>query len=111
MASDQSDDLFPHLRNPEGTQTINERCVLRTQDGYRVVFVSGIPLAHYAVGDSMSEAHAMVNLVDQGWANQNEVAKAFGCSERTLRRHQRRFEEGGLPALGRGSGYPRGRAR
>ncbi len=53
----------------------------------------------------------MVNLVDQGWADQNDVAKAFGCSVRTLRRHQRRFDEGGLAALGRTGGYPRGRSR
>ena len=111
MTSDKSDDLFPHLLNPEGTQIINDRCVLRTQDGYRVVLVSGMPLAHYAVGDDMSEAHAMVNLVDQGWADQNDVAKTFGCSVRTLRRQQRRFEEDGLPALGRARGYPRGQPR
>ena len=111
MASDKTDDLFPRIRNPEGTQVINERCLLRTQDGYRVVLVSGIPLAHYAVNDRMSEAHAMVNLVDQGWADQNDVANAFGCSARTLRRHQSRFEQGGLAALGRSDGYPRGRAR
>jgi len=111
MPSDNSDDLFPHLLNPEGTQFINERCLLRTQDGFRVVLVSGIRLAHYTVGDHMSEAHAMVSLVDQGWADQNDVAMAFGCSVRTLRRHQRRFEEGGLPALGKTRGYPRGRAR
>ena len=111
MPSDNSDDLFPHLLNPEGTQIINERCLLRTQDGFRVVLVSGIRLAHYIMGDHMSEAHAMVSLVDQGWADQNDVAMAFGCSVRTLRRHQRRFEEGGLPALGKARGYPRGRAR
>ena len=111
MTSDQSDDLFPTIRNPEGTHVINGRCSLRTQDGSRVVLVSGMPLAQYAVGDRMSEALAMVNLVDQGWADQDDVAKAFGCSARTVRRHQRRFEEGGLPALGRSDGYPRGRAR
>jgi transposase len=111
MASDKSDDLFPHLLSPEGTQYINDRCVLRTQDGLRVVLVSGISLAHYAVGDYMAEAHAMVSLVDQGWADQNDVARAFGCSVRTLRRHQRRFDEGGLPALGRARGYPSGRPR
>jgi transposase len=111
MTSDQSDDLFPTIRNPEGTHVINGRCSLRTQDGSRVVLVSGMPLAQYAVGDRMSEALAMVNLVDQGWADQDDVAKAFGCSARTVRRHQRRFEEGGLPALGRSDGYPRGRPR
>jgi len=53
----------------------------------------------------------MVSLVDQGWADQKEVARAFGCSPRTVRRHQRRFEEGGLAALGRSGGYPCGRPR
>ena len=111
MTSDTSDDLFPHIRNPKGHHVINARCSLRTQNGCRMVLVSGMPLAQYAVGDRMSEALAMVNLVDQGWADQDDVAKAFGCSVRTVRRHERRFEEGGLPALGRSGGYPRGRAR
>jgi transposase len=68
-------------------------------------------LAQYAVGDGMAEAHAMVSLVDQGWANQVEIAAAFQCSTRTIRRNQRRFEENGLAALGQGRGYPRGRPR
>jgi transposase len=111
MAKSQNDDLFPEVRNPHGTCVINERCLIRTQDDYRVVSVSGVVLAQYAVTDRMAEAHAMVSLVDQGWADQNDVARVFGCSVRTLRRHQRRFEEGGLAALGRVAGYPRGRAR
>lgn len=90
---------------------VSERCRLQTQGGYRVVSVSGVVLAHYSVGDRMSEALAMVNLVDQGWAQQKEVARAFGCSQRTVRRCQRRFGSGGLQALGRASGYPKGRAR
>jgi transposase len=85
--------------------------VIRTQDGHRVVVVSGVALAQYTVGDRMAEAHAMVSLVEQGWADQNDVARAFGCSARTVRRHQRRFESGGLPALGRPSGYPKGHGR
>jgi DNA-binding CsgD family transcriptional regulator len=76
-----------------------------------VVVVAGVVTAHYGLGDRMAEAHAMVSLVEQGWADQNDVARAFGYSPRTLRRHQRRFEAGGLAALGRGSGYPRGRHR
>jgi transposase len=59
----------------------------------------------------MAEAHAMVNLVEQGWADQNDVARAFGYSARTLRRDQCRYEEGGLAALGQPRGYPAGRAR
>jgi len=111
VASDRNDDLFPDLRNPEGACFVNPRCLIRTQGGHRVVVVSGMPLAQYAVGDRMSEARAMVSLIDLGYADQNEVAKAFGYSARTLRRNQRRFEEGGLAALGRPGGYPRGRAR
>ncbi len=53
----------------------------------------------------------MVSLVEQGWANQNEVARAFHCSARTVRRDQRRFEDGGLAALGQPSGFPKGRHR
>src|SRR5712692_7265769 len=111
MANLRNDDLFPEVRNPPGTCVINERCLVRTQDGYRIVSVSGVVLAQYAVTDRMAEAHAMVSLVDQGWADQNDVARSFGCSVRTVRRHQRRFEEGGLAALGQDRGYPQGRAR
>ncbi len=59
----------------------------------------------------MAEAHAMMSLVEQGWADQNDVARVFGYAARTLRRQQRRFEEGGLAALGRHGGYPLGRPR
>jgi transposase len=111
MATPTDEDLFPEVRNPPDTRVINERCLLRTQDGHRVVIVSGVVLAHYALGDRMAEAHAMVSLVEQGWADQNEVAHAFGCSARTVRRDQHRYEDGGLAALGQPWGYPEGRAR
>ncbi len=109
--SKQQGDFFPNVRTPEGTVAINDRCLVRIQTGHVLVMVSGIVLAQYAVGDRMAEAHAMVSLIEQGWADQNDVARAFGCSARTLRRHQQRFEEGGLAALGHGSGYPKGRWR
>ena len=104
-------DLFPDLRNPEGLRVLNERCLVRTQAGHRVVVVSGVTIAHYAVGDALAEAYAMVNLVEQGWAHQDEVARGFDCSARTVRRHQRRFQDGGLAALDRRNGYPPGRRR
>lgn len=53
----------------------------------------------------------MVSLVEQGHADQNDVARAFGSSTRTLRRCQERFACGGLPALARAGGYPKGRPR
>jgi transposase len=105
------EDFFPTARNPPDTQAINLRCLIRTQDGHRVVMVAGVVLAHYATGDRMAEAHAMVSLVEQGWADQSEVARAFGWSARTVRRDQRRYEDGGLAALGQPRGYPEGRAR
>jgi len=104
-------ELFPRPLVPDGTAVVNERCVVRTQDGHRIVIVASIPLWHYEEGDAMAEAYAMVSLVEQGWADQNDVARAFACSARTLRRHQRRFEEGGLAALGRAAGCPKGTAR
>ena len=71
---------------------INERCRLQQRDGYSVVMVGGIALAHYETNDRAGEAHAMVSLVDQGLALQTEVARAFGKTERTVRRYQRRFD-------------------
>jgi prepilin-type processing-associated H-X9-DG protein len=111
MPATKHDDLFPEAHNPECLRIINERCSLRNQDGHCVVVVSGMILAQYASNDRMAEAHAMVSLVEQGWADQIDIARAFACSVRTVRRHQRRFESGGLAALGHGVGYPRGRAR
>jgi transposase len=110
MAGPQ-EELFTGKGAPDGTVAVNARCLVRTQDGHRVVLVAGIVLCQYAVGDRMAEAHAMVSLVEQGWAEQRDVARAFRCSSRTVRRFQRRFEAGGLPALVRAAGYPAGRPR
>ena len=93
---------------PSATVSINGRCTLRRADGLCVVTVAGLPMQHWAVGDRMGEAHAMVSLVLNGYADQNEVARAFGCSTRTLRRHQRRFESGGMNTLGRAPCRPTG---
>jgi transposase len=111
MKAIRKSDLFPETRNPENLHAINDRCSFRIQEGHCVVFVSGIIIAQYALGDRMAQAHAMVSLVAQGWADQSQVARAFACSARTVRRHQRRFEEGGLAALGHTGGYPSGRGR
>lgn len=107
---DAQAELFATVGESDGVH-INSRCQVRTRDGFRVVAVAGVPVAHYAAGDRMAEAHAMVSLVDQDMADQNDVAHAFDCSTRTLRRFQRRFDTGGLTALGRSGGYPRGRPR
>ena len=104
--------LFPdYAWAPDGVVILNGRCRLQERGGYRLVTVCGMPLAHFAAGDRVGEAHAMVSLVELGWAQQSEVARAFGCDVRTVRRHQRRFEDGGLAALGRPRGFPRGRPR
>ena len=113
MSSTQQGRLFPAemAGGSPDTVCINGRCVVRTKDEHRVVLVAGLPIAHFSVGDRMAEAYAMVTLVEQGWAEQAEVARALGCSARTVRRSQRRFEEGGMVALGRSAGFPKGRRR
>ena len=104
--------LFAELeRDGDETVYINGRCQVRRRGGFKVVTFSGMPLHHYVEGDRMAEAHAMVSLVEQGFASQLEVARAFGCATRTVRRCQERFDEGGLSALGRSGGYPKGRPR
>ena len=103
--------LFVQSDSSADTVVVNDRCVVRTEQHNRVVVVSGIVLAQYDAADSMAESYAMVSLVEQGWASQRQVARAFGCSVRTVRRQQLRFSEGGLTALGRQGGYPAGLRR
>lgn len=95
----------------DGSVAINDRCMLRTEDGRRVVIVCGGGMWPHQVGDRTAESHAMVGLVEAGWAGQVDVARAFGCSTRTVRRYQQRYASGGLDALGRPRGYPSGRPR
>jgi len=111
MMEPKQENLFLGPPESHTPVMINGRCLLRTDGAHRMVQVGGQPFASYAVGDRMAEAHAMVSLVTLGYADQKEVARAFGCSDRTVRRQQRRFEEGGLSGLGRGWGYPKGSPR
>jgi transposase len=90
---------------------INARCSLRIEEDQRVIVVAGLPVHHYRAEDAVAEAYAMVFLVEGGFAQQIEVAHAFGRSERTVRRYQERYAQGGMAALGRGAGWRRGRRR
>jgi transposase len=96
---------------PSDTVVINARCCLRAEEDQRVVVVGGLPVYHYCAADAVAEAYAMVMLVDSGFARQNEVARAFGKSERTVRRRQGRYAEGGMAGLGRPQGWRHGRRR
>ena len=93
------------------TVIINGRCTLRREGEHRVVVVSGLPVHHYSVNDAVAEAYAIVFLVDGGYATQTEVARAFGRSDRTVRRHQARYADGGMAALAPRSGWRPGRRR
>ena len=64
-----------------------------------MVVVSGIAVHCYSADDEITKRYVMVSLVDGGHATQEEVARAFGGTERTVRRMQRRFEEDGMAGL------------
>ncbi|HSS66629.1 MAG TPA: helix-turn-helix domain-containing protein, partial [Gammaproteobacteria bacterium] len=101
------------LSLPAASDTIfiNARCTLRVEADERVIVVAGLPVHHYRADDAVAEAYAMVFLVDSGFAQQTEVAQAFGRSVRTVRRYQARYGQGGMAALGREAGWRRGRRR
>lgn len=112
MAPDlEQAELFPGWVGHRQSEVINGRCWLRQEGSQRLVIVADRPFHLYVTGDRLAEAYAMVSLVELGYARQSEVARVFRCDVRTVRRQQRRFAEGGLVALGRPSGYPRGRPR
>ena len=93
------------------TVVINARCSLRIEAGHRVIVVAGLPVHHYRAEDAVAEAYAMVFLVESGFAQQTDVARAFARSVRTVRRYQGRYAQGGMAALGREQGWRRGRRR
>jgi len=93
------------------TVVINARCSLRIEADQRVIVVAGLPVHHYRGEDAVAEAYAMVFLVESGFAQQTDVARAFGRSVRTVRRYQGRYAQGGMAALGREEGWCRGRRR
>lgn len=96
---------------PSNCVVINARCSLRVEEDQRVIVVAGLPVHHYRAEDAVAEAYAMVFLVEAGFAQQIEVARAFARSERTVRRYQERYAQGGMAALGRAAGWRRGRRR
>jgi len=58
---------------PSNVVVINGRCLLRLEEGQRVVIVAGLPVHHYQTEDTVAEAYAMVFLVESGFARQREV--------------------------------------
>ena len=96
---------------PLNTVVINARCSLRIEADQRVIVVGGLPVHHYRAEDAVAEAYAMVFLVESGFAQQSDVARAFARSVRTVRRHQDRYAQGGMAALGREEGWRPGRRR
>jgi len=101
------------LPSPAASNTvvINARCSLAIEAGQRVIVVAGLPVHHYRAEDAVAEAYAMVFLVEAGFAQQTDVARAFARSVRTVRRYQGRYAQGGMAALGREEGWRRGRRR
>jgi transposase-like protein len=93
------------------TVVINARCSLRIEADQRVIVVAGLPVHHYRAEDAVAEAYAMVFLVESGFAQQTDVARAFARSVRSVRRYQRRYAQGGMTALAREEGWRRGRRR
>src|SRR5438034_8089729 len=85
---------------------VNDRVSFQTEAKQRVILVHGVAYSHYSLEDRIAEAYALVKLYESGYADQNDLARAFGYSTRTLRRFQQRLHRGGLNALIRPQGRP-----
>src|ERR1700756_3349233 len=96
---------------PSNTVVINARCSVRIEGDQRVIVVAGLPVHHYRAEDAIAEAYAMVFLVESGFAQQTDVARAFERSVRTVRRYEERYACGGVAALGKEEGWRRGGRR
>src|SRR5258705_5818256 len=101
-------ELFVRPAPSSDTVFVNDRVCFQTEEKQRVVFVHGVIFSHYAIEDRTAEAYAMVLLFESGYADQNDSARCFGYSARSLRRYQERLKIGGLSALARPEGRPSG---
>src|SRR6267154_1288643 len=102
------EELFTHPTAISGTVFVNDRVCIQTEEDQRVISVHGVIFSHYSINDRAAEAYAMVLLFESGYADQNDIARGFGYSVRSLRRYQERLKAGGLSALARPRGRPSG---
>src|SRR6267154_1562916 len=92
------DELFTHPTEISSTVVVNDRVCIQTEEDQRVISVHGVVFSHYSIKDRTAEAYAMVLLFESGYADQNDIARCFGYSARSLRRYQERLRAGGLGA-------------
>jgi DNA-binding CsgD family transcriptional regulator len=98
--------LFTFPDPISGTVFVNDRVCVQTEGDQRVISVHGVVFSHYSIEDRAAEVYAMVLLFESGYADQNDIARCFGYSARSLRRYQERLKTGGLGALARPRGRP-----
>ena len=99
-------DLFPDFSPVPQMVFVNERVSFQTAGNQRVILVHGVVHSHYSREDRTAETYALVSLYESGYADQNDLARLFGYSTRTLRRFQERLHSRGLNALVRPEGRP-----
>jgi DNA-binding CsgD family transcriptional regulator len=87
---------------------VNERVSFQTEDQQRMILVQGVVFAHYSLEDHTAEAYSPISLFESGYADQNDLARGFGYSPRTLRRYQERLKAAGLSSLSCPRGRPSG---
>ncbi|HEX2696886.1 MAG TPA: hypothetical protein VHM28_04210, partial [Anaerolineales bacterium] len=100
--------LFPDFSSASQMVFVNDRVSLQSEADQRVILVHGVVYSHYSQEDHTAEAYALVKLYESGYADQNDLARSFGYSTRTLRRFQKRLHSEGLRALVRPEGRPPG---
>jgi DNA-binding CsgD family transcriptional regulator len=100
------EELFTCPAPISGTVFVNDRVCVQTEGDQRVISVHGVVFSHYSLKDRAAEAYAMVLLFESGYADQNDIARCFGYSARSLRRYEVRLKAGGLSALARPRGRP-----
>lgn len=100
IANNSTQQSLP-LEDPpaDGRTYVNASLWFVDQDGYRVVFRWHEPLYRVALADTLHVRQVAVSLRPSELATQAEIAKAFGHSEVTQRRWERRYEEHGLEGL------------
>lgn len=84
---------------PSTSIHVNGHCLIRDEEGMRVVVVRGLVVAHYHRDDRAAQALAAAQLMEAGHAKPGELASALKIGVATVHRYRQRYLAGGVEGV------------
>lgn len=91
---------IPLVEEPStSTIHVNGHCLIRDEEGMRVIVLRGLVVAHYHHDDGAAQALAAAQLMEAGHAKPGELASALKVGVATVHRYRQRYLAGGVEGV------------